>query len=216
MNIELKQIHMKNYLMILLCIFFYSKSEAQTLNSTLGVKLLPGISTASDAGRDQFKVSIPTLSGGIEYKRRIFNRSLYIQSGAYVMHGGVEITAEDDPELFKLLGVNSLKVTTFRLHIPVSLLLMFDTGWYIGYGGNISFHLDTNNYVDGESIEEIEEEAHNGTGGLQVFFGYEFGVSESLRMGIEANTNLFLDDKVINYMLGVSLKYAFMDEESVE
>ncbi len=198
---------MKRNILTIAIITLASFLIAQETNTTIGIKLYPGFSTVTDAGISEI-TPIFSFSGGIELKQRLVKDLIYLETGLYRFDRGYEISISTTDQNGQFIGV--VPSTEHNYYLMIPLLAHFKLKqFYVAGGIHFNYYLSRKYFFDGELIsEEKNSFLKEFPIGLQFNGGYEFPVNDKISVSTELFFNQVFKEKVINYGVGVGLKYA--------
>ncbi len=202
---------MKNYLLLLAFFCVCTSIHGQFLNSTVGVKIFPGLASSGDY-ENLFDSSIEVLSGGLEYSHSINgSEKFYIQTGVNLIQRGVAVEI-DDP----FFGIREVSLEALNFSVPLTFLLRNYTGATVGAGLSYNRMFNVKYFIDDVEADHPRQDEFTGLIGVQVSLGYEFSVSEDILLDVEFNFNGHKNTQLFNYAIGFGLKRCFTIDNNVK
>ena len=103
----------------------------QNYNTTLGIKLSPGIATIYNSVLKQSNYCRFSTTFGLEVKQRLFKDKLYLESGLNLIDRGIKIHAHLTDQYGNDLGISKAKAINYYLLLPISLTFQYK-GFFVG------------------------------------------------------------------------------------
>ena len=203
---------MKEELLTITLILVSLLRTAQDDRTTIGLTIYPGISTITNPVENQ-EFSRFSLSGGVEFRQPVYKNKIFISSGLYIFNHGFNFEAEGTDENGNILGLFTGEDIHNHLTLPISAIFKFGH-FYAGAGMNMNYYLNRKTFLGDELILSQRDFFQKKVSyGFQFIGGFEFAINEHFVVGTELFVNSFFNQPLINYGLGIGLKYAFLNKE---
>jgi len=184
----------------------------QDYNTTIGIKLNPGVATIYNTIGKNVDYARFSTSGGFELRQRIIKDMFYLETGVYFFDRGYRNKANYTDDLGNLGGKAGQEIE-YYLNVPISLTFNYK-GLYIGAGPNINYYLARRFIYDGELISTDKSyQSEDIIFGGQLFVGYEFNLSDKLLLAFDGFVNPTFKVNFLNCGLGIGLKYVLTKSE---
>jgi len=185
----------------------------QNYNTTLGIKLSPGIATFYNSGLHNDNSYRFSTTAGLEIIQRIYKDKLYIETGLQLFDRGSGHRLNAMDEYGNELGLMKSKEIDYYLTLPISLLFK-SKGIFIGAGPNINYYLTRRFVLDGKLIStERSFGQDNYIFGAQFFLGYEMKLSDNFLISFDGYVNPTFKAQYLNYGIDIGLKYILINQK---
>lgn len=205
---------MKKTILILIFTAFQLLIYGQEYNTTLGIKLGPGITTLYSPIIQDIHYTRFSAFAGIEVRQRIFKDKLYIETGLNLIDRGYKlnpVTLTDETGRTMEIGKSSSHL--IYLSLPVSLMFKFK-GFFIGAGPNLNYLAAYRLYYNGELLNSKRGSLdYYFDYGAQLYLGYEFILTNRLLLSLDGYGNAIFRSHLMNYGFGIGLKYVLVKHE---
>lgn len=215
---------MKKLMLYLSIVFLFlgSHSFSQNEKISIGVKLLPGMSKASEQIENNFKFS---MGSGFQFVSN-FNDAIGIESGLYFRNYGYGVDENLTNNEGNIIGTLNIKYNYNYISVPVLLRINIHS-FYFALGTNIEFFIaGTINYqgvyIQGEPSSRVDiENAKTVLINPNINFGYQFAINDKFGINLEGRFSYSIDGftdynnqfQFINTGLGIGFCYFIIPKE---
>jgi hypothetical protein len=194
------------------------EARSQDYNTTLGIKLMPAVSTLYERGYESYyygknnKNIFPRFSfnAGIEVRNRIDKKPFYVQLGLFYMNKGASGNVIVYDSFNAPVDTARYRYDEYLFTLPVSLIFKYKA-FYAGIGANMSYHylvkVSSDDYPTYKAYEPLFVYLYGG----QFLMGFEKFVGKNILLSFEGNLNMIWlrNYWMATYGLGIGVKYVF-------
>lgn len=187
---------------------FLSKTYAQYDNTmSVGVNVLPGISTIFSSEKKDRDLRRNSCSFGFIITNEVKENSLYLQTGILSMNRGYK----ENFDFYDSFGqfITECKTIEIEKYLTIPISLIFQSKYlYAGLGPNFGF-ITSNKYIVNDQDSHFPRDSIKNKFqiGSQFQLGFTKEIIKNFNLNCELYFNPTFNSKFLNYGIGLGLAY---------